>query len=234
MLGKCAATSRVRGGVENNNTLSGTAIAEQTHGTEVIMGSLLVSLLTLSTIGAGYTPIGGHNGVQVFLRKDTGTIDLAAVGEFDAPLSEVEAALLDYSAHPRINKHLSESTILSRGASQLVVYQHLKLPVVKDRDFTLLVSFSDRKVRFSVDGSHGPAPTNKAVRVSLLNGEWELEPIHGGTGTRAYYHIEIDLAGSIPRWMVRGGSAKDIPGLYDGMRTLIQQRRNSGITVSRR
>jgi hypothetical protein len=202
--------------------------------TEVIMGSLLVSLLTLSTIGAGYTPIGGQNGVQVFLRKDTGAIDLAAVGEFDAPPAEVEAALLDYSAHPKVNKHLAESTVLSRAASELVVYQHLKLPVVKDRDFTLRVAFNERRVRFSVDGSHGPAPTNKAVRLSVLNGEWELEPIRGGTGTRAYYHVEIDLAGSIPRWMVRGGSAKDIPGLFDGMRTLIQQRRNAGMTLSRR
>jgi len=198
------------------------------------MGSLLVSLLTLSTIGAGYTPIGGQNGVQVFLRKDTGAIELAAVGEFDAPPAEVEAALLDYSAHPKINKHLAESTVLSRGPGELTVYQHLKLPVVKDRDFTLRVIYGERRVRFSVDGSHGPAPTNKAVRLSVLNGEWELEPIHGGTGTRAYYHIEIDLAGSVPRWMVRGGSAKDIPGLYDGMRTLIQQRRASGITLSRR
>jgi hypothetical protein len=199
--------------------------------TEVIMGSLLVSLLTLSTIGTGYTPIGGQNGVQVFLRKDTGAIVLAAVGEFDAPPAEVQAALLDYSAHPKINKHLAESTVLSRAAGELVVYQLLKLPVVKDRDFTLRVTFSEQRVGFSVDGNHGPQPTKKAVRLSVLNGEWELEPIRAGTGTRAYYHLEIDLAGSIPRWMVRGGCAKDIPGLYDGMRTLIQQRR---ITLSRR
>jgi hypothetical protein len=198
------------------------------------MGTLLVTLFAFSAIGPGYAPIGGREGVQVFLRKDTGAIDLAAVGEFDAPLAEVQAALLDYSAHPRINKHLAQCTILSRKAGELVVYQLLKLPVVKDRDFTLRVRFTERALRFSVDGGQGPAATNRAVRLSVLNGEWELEPIRGGTATRAFYHVEIDLAGSIPRWMVRGGAAKDIPGVYEGMRTLIQIRRSSGMTVSRR
>jgi hypothetical protein len=212
----------------------GTAVADEGSRTEAIMGSLLVSLLTLSTIGPGFTAIGGRDGVQVYLRKDTGAIDLAAVGEFDAPPAEVEAALLDYAAHPRINKHLAESTILVKNPGELLVYQHLKLPMVKDRDFTLRVSYDDRSLRFSVDGNHGPAATKQAVRLSVLNGQWELEPIRGGTATRAYYHVEIDLAGSIPRWMVRGGAAKDIPGVYAGMRTLIQQHRSSGFTISRR
>src|SRR5437899_12931849 len=105
------------------------------------MGTLIISLLTFSTtlVGAGYVQIGGHDGVEVYMRKDTGAIELAAVGEFDAPPAEVQAALLDYGAHIRINKNLAESTVLSRTAGEELVYQHLKLPVIKDRDFTLRV-----------------------------------------------------------------------------------------------
>ena len=133
------------------------------------------------------------------MRKDTGAIELAAVGELDAPPAEVQAALLDYAAHPRINKNLAESTVLSRTAGELLVYQHLKLPVIKDRDFTLRVSFNEgvaRGSRFRIDGSQGPAATNKARAHELLNGRWDLEPIRGGTATRAVYHVQIDFAGS--------------------------------------
>lgn len=194
------------------------------------MGVILVSLLTLSTtlVEPCFTPIGGHDDVEVYMRKGAAIIELAAVGDFDAPPAEVQAALLDYGAHVRVNKHLAESTVLSRDAGELFVYQHLKLPVIKDRDFTLRVDWSDgprRTVRFRIDGSRGPAPTSKAVRMTILNGRWDLEPIAGGHATRAVYHVQIDFAGSVPRWMVRGGAAKDLPGVFTGMRTLIQQRR---------
>jgi hypothetical protein len=186
---------------------------------------LLVAFLAL--IEATYTPIGGHDGVEVYMRKDTGAIELAAVGEFEAPPAEVQAALLDYGAHVRINKNLAESTVLSRTAGEQLVYQHLKLPVIKDRDFTLRVRWhegSPRGITFGIDGAHGPAPTNKAVRMSTLNGRWDLEPIRDGNATRAVYHIQIDFAGSVPHWMVRGGAAKDLPGVYLGMRKLINDR----------
>jgi hypothetical protein len=203
------------------------------------MGTLLVSLLTLSTlsIDSGFYPIGGHDGVRVYERNAT-TIELAAVGEFDAPPDEVQAALLDYGAHPHINKHVAESRVLEHNPGELLVYQHLKLPVISDRDFTLRVIWnqgSARGIAFSIDGAHGPAPTTNRVRMSLLKGRWELEPIRGGTATRAFYYVQIDFAGSVPRWMVRGGAAKDLPGVYSGMRTLILERRaRAQVTVSSR
>jgi hypothetical protein len=168
------------------------------------------------------------------MRKDTGAIELAAVGEFDAPPAEVQAALLDYGAHVRINKHLAESTVLSRTAGDQLVYQHLKLPVIKDRDFTLHVRWNEgsaRGITFSIDGGHGPAASKKAVRMSTLNGRWDLEPIREGSATRAVYHVEIDFAGSVPRWMVRGGAAKDLPGVYTGMRQLINDRRAGRVSA---
>ena len=190
------------------------------------MQPLLVAFLAL--IDPTFVSIGGHDGVAVYMRKDTGAIELAAVGEFDAPPAEVQAALLDYGAHVRVNKHLSESRVLSRTSGEELVYQHLKLPVIKDRDFTLHVTWHEgaaRGIQFSIDGARGPAPSSKAVRMSTLNGRWDLEPIREGSATRAVYHVQIDFAGSVPHWMVRGGAAKDLPGVYTGMRQLINDRR---------
>jgi hypothetical protein len=204
------------------------------------MGTLLVSLFAVSTglLEPTYVSIGGHDGVEVYLRKDTAAIELAAVGEFDAPPAEVQAALLDYSAHGRVNSHLAESTVLSRRPGEQLVYQHLKLPVIKDRDFTLRVTWTDgdpRGLRFSIDGARGPAATKHAVRMSVLNGRWDLEPIRDGNATRAVYHVQIDFAGSVPRWMVRGGAAKDLPGVYIGMRRLVAEHRSGRVgAVSRR
>ena len=204
------------------------------------MGALLVTLFAVSTslIEATYAPIGGHDGVEVYQRKDAATTELAAVGEFDAPPAEVQAALLDYDAHVRINPHLMESRVLERRVGEALVYQHLKLPVIKDRDFTLRVSWGEgapRGFRFRIDSGAGPAASDKAVRMTTLTGRWNLEPIRGGNGTRAVYHVQIDFAGNVPPWMVRGGAAKDLPGVYVGVRRLVNERHAGRVgAVSRR
>ncbi len=194
------------------------------------MGSLLTSLLTLSVVFAepGYQAIGGHDGVEVYLHKDAQVIDLAAVGEFAAPPAVVQAALLDYDAHPKIIKHLTESTVLERRPGEMHVYQHLTLPVIKDRDYTLRVDWtpdSARGLSFSVDNRSGPGQSKSAVRMTMLEGRWELQPIRDGQATRAVYHVRLDFAGSVPRWMVRGGAAKDIPNIYIGFRRAINDKR---------
>jgi hypothetical protein len=54
--------------------------------------------------------------------------------------------------------------------------------------------------------------------LSTLQGSWLLEPIRGGAATHARYRVQIDLAGSVPKWMVSGGAAKNIPKLFEGVR----------------
>ncbi len=199
------------------------------------MGTLLISLLTLSTLPLdGLTPIGGHDGVEVYQNKNSGAIELAAVGEFDASPAEVQAALLDYGAQLRVNKHLAESAVLTRASNELFVYQHLKLPVIADRDFTLRVTWSSGSVSFRIDPTRGPAPSKKLVRMPLLEGQWDLQAIRDGNATRAVYRVRLDFGGSVPRWMVRGGAAKDLPGVFLGMRTLIDEHRAHGTNLSSR
>jgi hypothetical protein len=195
-------------------------------GTNAILG--LLSLIGMISVDAGFVRIGGHDGVEVYLRPDSRLIDLAAVGEIDAPPSQVQTALLDYDAHPHVNARLRESRVLSRHAGEELVYQHLKLPVIKDRDFTLRVHWVEGEARgivFAIDRTAGPPATRDVVRMTLLDGSWELQPIRGNAATRAIYHLRLDLAGSVPRWLVRGGAAKDVLAVYQGLRRLINDRR---------
>ncbi len=198
------------------------------------MEALLISLLTLTStlIDANLSRIGGHDGVDVYQNKLATISELAAVGELDAPPAAVEAALLDYAGYRRFDAHLAESVVLERHAGEQLVYQHLKLPALKDRDFTLRVIWKDGQadgLSFSIDHARGPAPSKKAVRMTTLTGRWALYPTHGGRGTLAYYHLEMDLSGAVPRWMVTGGAAKDLPNLFVGIRRILAQPRTIGV-----
>jgi hypothetical protein len=198
------------------------------------MSAIIVSFLAVSAalVEPGFSSIGGHDGVEVFQRKAAPMTELAAVGEFNASPAEVQAALLDYGNHPRVNPHLAESTVLNRGQGEQAVYQHLKLPVIKDRDFTLLVSWNEGQptgIRFRIDNSRGPATSKKAVRMTTLTGQWELRPIRGGSATYAVYHVRIDFAGSVPKWMISGGAAKDLPNVFTGIRKMVNDHRNGVI-----
>jgi hypothetical protein len=198
------------------------------------MSAIIVSMFAIAAalVEPGFSPIGGHDGVAVFQKKAAAMTELAATGEFDASPAEVQMALLDYGNHPRVNPHLAESTVLTRGQGEQAVYQHLKLPVIKDRDFTLLINWTEGQpngIRFHVDNSRGPGASKKAVRMTTLTGQWELRPIRGGTATYAIYHVKIDFAGSVPKWMISGGAAKDLPNVFTGIRKMVNDHRNGVI-----
>ncbi len=155
-------------------------------------------------------------------------IDLMADGELEAPPAAVLAVVTDYASARALSDHVAESQVLRAGGRELTVYQRLDLPIVADRDFTLHARWGqkgdERWVLFGVDNSKGPSARRGVVRVSTMNGSWVLVPIRGGTATRAVYRVQIDLAGSIPKWMVSGGAAKDLPKLYEGVRKQLRKR----------
>ena len=198
----------------------------------------MTSMLTMMTLtlalasGQQFVSIGVKQGVEVFERKDSPAIELAAEGEIDASPEEVQAVLLDYPAAPQLIHRLAESRVLSRGAREVLVYQRLKLPVVSDRDYVVRTTWGTvgaaRTIRYSLVS----APTSPGVtRMALLEGSWDLQPSRGGRATRARYQFRIDFGGSVPRWMVRGGAAKDLPSLYAGILRMATMRRASAMVA---
>jgi hypothetical protein len=182
----------------------------------------LVPVIVASGGAAGYKRVGGAHGVEVYRATASKVIDLSAEGDIDAPPGRVLAVVLDYEHASALTEHVAESRVLSTGDRDLTVYQRLKLPVVADRDYTLRTRWGRRGgwywARFFVDNARGPNIRNGVVRVPLLDGGWDLFPNSDGRSTHAVYRVRIDLAGSIPRWMVSGGAAKDLPKLFEGVR----------------
>jgi hypothetical protein len=189
---------------------------------------LMIVPLLLTGLSPNYKHVGGAHEVEVYRQPQPEAIDLIAEGDIDAPPEVVRAVVLDYANADALSDHVSESRVLSTGARDLMVYQRLKLPVIADRDFTLHVVWGSRSgqlwTRFTVDNTRGPAERDGIVRVSLLTGGWDLAPIRGGQATHAVYRVQIDLAGSIPRWMVSGGAAKDLPKMFEAIRRVARAR----------
>ncbi|MDB4968613.1 MAG: Collagenase [Myxococcales bacterium] len=192
------------------------------------MNALLMMVpLVVASAMPGYKHVGGANGVEVYRQMQSPDIDLVAEGDIDAPPSMVRGIVLDYANAHSLSDHVAESKVLSTKPGEMVVYQRLKLPVVADRDFTLRALWGERGgnlwTRYTVDNARGPEARDQIVRVSTLNGGWDLMPIRGGSATHAVYRVRINLAGSIPRWMVSGGAAKDLPKLFEGVRHQAQR-----------
>jgi len=160
-----------------------------------------------------------HRGpVVVYRLRGSSLVDLAAEGSFAAPPARVQGVLTDYGRHARVVKGVAESRVLSRGRSELVVYQRLDLPVLDDRDYTLAVSWGARGsqlwVKFACANQRGPAPSRGVVRVWTHTGGWLLQPTLGGRATQARYQVQLDLGGSLPRWMARSGAGRELPQLF--------------------
>ena len=183
---------------------------------------LALALPLLAGNPASYKHVGGKNGVEVFRNTSAPVIDLLAEGDIEAPPSVVRDVLLDYPNASKVTDNVAESRVLQKSDREIVVYQRLKLPVISDRDFTLRATWGARgpvlTTQFAVDNSRGPGAHDGIVQLTTLQGGWELEPIRGGAATHARYRVQIDLAGSVPKWMVSGGAAKNLPKLFDGLR----------------
>jgi uncharacterized protein YndB with AHSA1/START domain len=187
-----------------------------------------VTLVILSALAGvlsqeGYSRIAEQHGVTVYKKTRGQQIDLAAEGDLPAPPDRVLEVLTDYENHPRWVKSLTESKVLWRGKSAADIYQRISAPLVADRDFTLHATWGregeEHVVRLRARNERGPAPKDGVVRVNVNEGEWRLTPNADGKSTHVVYRFRLDLGGKIPGNMASDQAAKDLPGLFDGMRS---------------
>jgi uncharacterized protein YndB with AHSA1/START domain len=187
------------------------------------MRLLMLLLMTVTLSKEGYERIGEKAGVDVY-RRGGHAIDLAAEGEIDAPPEVVLKVLTDYGSHPKWVHGLAVSRVLDKRDGELDVYQRLHLPMLDDRDYAMHVTWkgsgNEREIHFATTNDKCPAPPDKGVvRVPLHEGSWHLEAVDGGRHTHAVYRFRMELGGSLPMWMARGRAAKDVPALFESIRS---------------
>src|SRR3954447_24686334 len=150
---------------------------------------LALALPLMAGIPGNFKHVGGKHGVEVYRQMGSKVIDLAAEGDIDAPPSVVRDVLLDYPNASKVTDNIAESRVLQKNGQEQIVYQRLKLPVISDRDFTVRATWGARgpvqTVSFPIDNSRGPAEKDGLVRLSTMQGGWELTPIRDGAATHA-------------------------------------------------
>jgi hypothetical protein len=178
-----------------------------------------------------FEQIAREKGVTVYQHKDSDIIRLGAEARLPASPEVVQEVLLDYAAQKGRIGRVTESRVLSRSDEkrQIFVYQHLNLPVISDRDFTLQVDWGkDGVVRF-IDyravKKKGPKQRKGIVRVSLHEGSWQLKPLSGGRSTFVRFMVMIDMAGWLPKWLARSGSGDEVPKMFMQIRKMVVERK---------
>lgn len=165
-----------------------------------------------------FETIGTQRGVTVYKHRKAKNVRVGAVGRIPAPPADVQRAVLDYEGQLGKIARLSESRVLERKGSSLLVYQRLNLPIIDDRDFTLRVKRgkdgAKRWVSYWAVKRGGPAKRDGVVRVTHHQGAWEMRPTAGGKHTLVRFETTIDMAGSVPRILLRTGAGKELPDLF--------------------
>ncbi len=174
----------------------------------------------------GFEMIAQEQGVTVYQSKEAKNIRVAAEGLVNAPPDEVLTALLDYEHQKGFIKRVTESKILDRKQHYLIVYQHLNLPIISDRDYTLFVVWGTsgdlRWVVYRAISDQGPPEKDGIVRVTDHEGSWQLKPMGAnGEVTQLRFQMSIDLAGWLPRWLARSKAGDEVPDLFASIRALV-------------
>jgi hypothetical protein len=162
-------------------------------------------------------------------RPGPGHYESKAIGEIAASTAVVHAVLDDVDSYPRFMPYTVECRLLKREGDSVLTYQRISAPLVSDRDYTLRVRTTSKKVengtsyltRWETENALGPAERSGIVRVKLCEWGWLLEPL-GPNTTRATYSVYTDSGGAIPAFIKNTGSQMGIRKLFTAIRQQVR------------
>lgn len=173
---------------------------------------------------AGYRQVSSGQGVTMFKHASSRDMRYAVEGLFSATPARLMAILVEYERQSRFMPRLSRSQILQRGPGWLIVYQRLALPTISDRDYVLRVTWGTAAetswLSYSVTDQGAPPRQSGVVRVRRHDGAWQFRWDPRRRATLGRFEWTIDLAGWVPRWMVRSRLAKELVAVFPRLRLL--------------
>lgn len=105
----------------------------------------------------------------------------------DVPPAALMDVVTDFASYPRFLADMQESTVLRTEPNVWTVRFAVK--IIRRIEYTLrLVKESDTKLRWTM--VEGAFKSN--------TGGWDLEPIEGGTKTKATYSLDLDIGMFVP------------------------------------
>src|SRR6476469_7099336 len=173
--------------------------------------------------------VSDKDAVVLYRRQRPRSYESKAIGEIAANTDVVHAVLDDVESYASFMPYTAECRVLKRDADSVVAYQRLSAPLISDRDYTVRVRKSSKKVEqgtrylseWETDNAAGPPEKRGVIRVSLCEGSWLLEPT-GPNATRATYTIYTDSGGLIPSFIKNSGSQVGIRKLFVAIRKQVR------------
>jgi hypothetical protein len=169
--------------------------------------------------------VSDKDGVALHRRQRPLSNESKAVGDIAASTELAHAVLDDMESYASFMPYTAECRVLKRDGNSIVAYQRISAPLTSDRDYTVRVRTTAKKVEsgtsyfshWEADNAAGPPEKRGVVRVNLCEGSWLLEPT-GPSSTRATYLIYTDSGGAIPKFIKETGSQIGIRKLFAAIR----------------
>jgi ribosome-associated toxin RatA of RatAB toxin-antitoxin module len=117
---------------------------------------------------------------------------------------------------------LKKLQLLSNDGTTKIIYQQVKVPIVKDRDYTIqVVRRWDAATRvyestFALRNELGPPENPDHVRLKALKGQWTISPAEAG-GSDVVYQLLTDPGVALPAWIRDLGARSAAPDLVQAM-----------------
>lgn len=174
--------------------------------------------------------ISNKDGVALYRRQRAITNESKAIGEIAASTDLVQAVIDDVESYTSFMPYTAECRVLKREGDTIIGYQRISAPMTSDRDYTVRVRTTSKKVEggtsyfthWEADNAAGPPEKRGVVRVNLCEGSWLLEP-SGPNTTRATYLIYTDSGGLIPKFIKETGSQIGIRKLFAAIRKQVRE-----------
>lgn len=166
----------------------------------------LFALLILMASASGMVDQASNAGPSVDIRprmEGNRYRGATAAGVIDVPPIVLWNLLTDYESDPKYFPNTSESRILERDGSRIVVYKKMKFYFFR---FKVVIKYSEEREKYRLLWSQIQGP------FTVNNGTWTLEPYEGNR-TLATYSIELDHP-LMTRWLAERLLSKNIPDMF--------------------
>lgn len=196
--------------------------------------TLMQTLATISVIGSGVSSaiastidtdeiarLASREVVISVVSDDAGADGIVdAAIDVAAPRARVWPVLLDCARAPNFMPALKSCSVLSKDPSNAWDVREHRVSwtdfLPDTRNVFRSEYIKETSIRFTrVEGD-----------LSILDGEWQLEPLDGGTRTRLHYRARIGIDLPVPSFLIRGALERDVPNFLKALRAEIEQPAN--------
>ena len=200
----------------------------------MILAPVVVVIVAGGRVASGQTsPAAPEVKVETRAIPGSDVKQVRAQGLVQAQPHVLRAVIADLERYPAFMPYVKESRMApATPAGDVLNYQRLSfgIPFVQDRHYQIRITErrgqdAEGRVAYAFtwrleEGLPPGVDAGAAVRVSVNNGYWDLQPIKNQSGTTdVRYCVFTDPAGSLPKWVVGLANDQAVPQLFAAVAT---------------